>query len=65
MSAAGLKAARERCYQSRDKYLECYDQYGDEEHSKCKKLKEKFEQDCPPSWVTLILACMVLVLIGL
>lgn len=48
----GLKASRYQCYQSRDRYLECCDKYEARSDSKCKKLKEKFEQDCPASWVT-------------
>ncbi|KAL3990243.1 Cytochrome oxidase c subunit VIb family protein [Acanthocheilonema viteae] len=50
-AAAGLKASRERCYQSRDEYFKCCEEHKTYEGSKCKKLKEKFERDCPASWV--------------
>ncbi|KAK6112517.1 Cytochrome oxidase c subunit VIb family protein [Brugia pahangi] len=48
---AGLKAGREKCYQSRDEYFKCCEQYKTYSESKCKKLKQKFEKDCPASWV--------------
>ncbi|CAG9534125.1 unnamed protein product [Cercopithifilaria johnstoni] len=47
----GLKASRERCYQSRDEYFKCYEEHKTYNESKCRKLKEKFERDCPASWV--------------
>uniref|UniRef100_A0A8R1TRQ0 PRORP domain-containing protein n=1 Tax=Onchocerca volvulus TaxID=6282 RepID=A0A8R1TRQ0_ONCVO len=50
-ATAGLKASRERCYKSRDEYFKCCEEYKTYSESKCRKLKEKFEKDCPPSWV--------------
>ncbi|VDK81036.1 unnamed protein product [Litomosoides sigmodontis] len=47
----GLKASRQRCYRSRDEYFRCYEEHKAYNESKCKKLKEKFEKDCPASWV--------------
>uniref|UniRef100_A0A0R3RZ80 PRORP domain-containing protein n=1 Tax=Elaeophora elaphi TaxID=1147741 RepID=A0A0R3RZ80_9BILA len=49
--ATGLKASREQCYQSRDEYFKCCEEYKTYSESKCRKLKEKFEKDCPASWV--------------
>ncbi|EFO23268.1 hypothetical protein LOAG_05218 [Loa loa] len=50
-ATVGLKASRERCYQSRDEYFKCYEEYKDYGEFKCRKLKEKFEKDCPAAWV--------------
>ncbi|VDN00721.1 unnamed protein product [Thelazia callipaeda] len=49
-ATAGLKASRERCYQSRDEYFQCWDKYNNAEDSKCKKLREIFVKNCPTSW---------------
>lgn len=43
-------AAREKCWEARDLYFVCLDQYEDDE-SKCAKPKETFEETCPTAWV--------------
>ncbi|MCP9263003.1 Vacuolar protein sorting-associated protein 45 [Dirofilaria immitis] len=50
-ATAGLKESRERCYQSRDEYFKCCEEYKAYSESKCRKLKEKFEKNCPASWI--------------
>ena len=47
------KTVRSRCYEARDKFFQCVDKFqsDDEIVKNCLKLKDEFEQSCPPSWV--------------
>ncbi len=44
---------RQKCYEARDKFFQCVDKFksDDEVVKNCMKLKDEFEQACPPSWV--------------
>jgi len=44
---------RQKCYEARDKFFQCIDKFksDDEVVKNCMKLKDEFEQACPPSWV--------------
>jgi hypothetical protein len=48
-------AARDKCWQARDVYFVCLDQYDDDEN-KCAKSKEQFEASCSATWVCFLAA---------
>ncbi|CAI5438524.1 unnamed protein product [Caenorhabditis angaria] len=53
-----LKSERRKCYEARDKYVECVERFLDqgknetEANNLCKKERKGFDSDCPASWVT-------------
>jgi cytochrome c oxidase assembly factor 6 len=47
------KVERQKCWDSRDRYWDCLDTNA-EEHERCLKLRQAYENSCPAQWVSVI-----------
>lgn len=47
------KVERQKCWDSRDRYWDCLDTNG-QEHERCLKLRQAYENSCPAQWVSVI-----------